>query len=61
MGSKALSFCCMDTRLFTEMDASGDQIQEFKELLHSLEKSMKSLPATVQVADHSRVNISVLC
>ena len=36
------------------MDTSGDQrldIEEFKELLHRLDRSMKSLPATAQVAD----------
>ena len=36
------------------MDTSGDQrldIQEFKELLRRLDRSMKSLPATAQVAD----------
>ena len=36
------------------MDTSGDQrldIEEFNELLDRLDRSMKSLPATAQVAD----------
>ena len=33
------------------MDTSGDQKTGFKELLHRLDQSMKSLPATAQVAD----------
>ena len=51
MPSLACIFTC---RLFSEMDTSGDQrldIEEFKELLHRLDRSMKSLPATAQVAD----------
>lgn len=36
------------------MDTSGDQrldVQEFRQLLKKLDRSMKSLPATAQVAD----------
>ena len=46
--------CIFTCRLFSEMDTSGDQrldIEEIKELLHRLDRSMKSLPATAQVAD----------
>lgn len=40
-------------RLFMEADISGDQlidINEFKQLLHKLDRQLKSLPATAQVA-----------
>ena len=40
-------------RFFSEMDTSGDQmldIDEFKQLLRTLDHELKNLPATAQVA-----------
>ena len=40
-------------RLFTEVDTSGDQLidlQEFKQMLKTLDGQLKNLPATAQVA-----------
>lgn len=53
----------LSTRIFTEMDTSGDQkldFEEFRQTLLQLDKKLKSLPATAQVASQ-QVNILLLC
>lgn len=41
-------------RIFAESDKGGDKkldLQEFKDAMHRLDRKLKSLPATAQVAD----------
>ena len=47
-------------RIFKEMDTSGDQrldFEEFRQTLLQLDKKLKSLPATAQVASQ-QVNVT---
>lgn len=50
-------------RLFSEVDTSGDQrvdYKEFEAILHKMDRNLKSLPATAQVASQQVSHVIIM-